>query len=66
MTHFFIVLFSLLGMVLVSWAWVKGIDDMKENHPKYTGDDFLNCDDVTKSSGRDSWDDNKVHTDYEV
>ena len=35
---------------LVSWLWVRGIDNMKQNHPDYKGEDFLN------------WDDNKVHT----
>jgi hypothetical protein len=27
---------------LISWSWVRGIDHMKENHPEYKGDDFLN------------------------
>ena len=27
--------------VLLTWAWVKGIDDMKNDHPDYKGDDFL-------------------------
>jgi hypothetical protein len=35
---------------LISWLWVRGIDNMKQNHPEYKGEDFLN------------WDDNKVHT----
>ena len=26
---------------LLTWAWVKGIDDMKDNHPEYKGEDFL-------------------------
>ena len=26
----------------ISWRWVVGIDYMKENHPDYKGDDFLN------------------------
>ncbi len=37
-------------IVLISWLWVRGIDNMKENYPDYKGEDFLN------------WDDNKVHT----
>lgn len=51
----FIVVFS----ALLSWAWVKGISDMKENHPDYKGEDFLHT-----SAGRDhwdDWDDNTVH-----
>jgi hypothetical protein len=31
-----------LAIGLISWSWVKGIDYMKENHPDYKGDDFLN------------------------
>lgn len=57
---FGIVLFIIVFSAFLSWAWVKGISNMKENHPDYTGDDFLNT-----SAGRDhwdEWDDNKVHT----
>jgi len=45
-------------------SWVRGIDHMKENHPDYKGEDFLDWgdDDVTKTAGRDGWDDNIVHT----
>jgi hypothetical protein len=25
----------------ISYLWVRGIDYMKENHPDYKGDDFL-------------------------
>jgi hypothetical protein len=39
MTVLLIVLF--LALILLSWAWVKGIDYMKENHPDYKGEDFL-------------------------
>ncbi len=27
---------------IVATFWVRGIDYMKENHPDYNGDDFLN------------------------
>lgn len=27
--------------IFVSILWVNGIDHMKENHPDYKGDDFL-------------------------
>ena len=37
-------------VLLVSYAWVKGISNMKKNHPDYKGEDFLN------------WDDDKNHT----
>ena len=29
-------------VAIVSWRWVKAIDYMKENHPDYKGEDFLN------------------------
>ncbi len=44
---------------------------MKENHPDYKGEDFLNWgndDDVTKTAGRDAWDcynDDTIHTEQE-
>jgi hypothetical protein len=60
-----LVLFIVLFAGCISWAWVRGIDYMKENHPDYKGEDFLNWDldsDVTKIAGRDGWDDNLVHT----
>ena len=56
----FIVVFS----ALLSWAWVKGISNMKENHPDYKGEDFLST-----SAGRDhwdDWDDNMAHTEGEI
>ena len=36
-----------IGLVLIvtipiSILWVKGITNMKENHPNYKGEDFLN------------------------
>jgi len=62
---FVVVLFMVIGTALLSWAWVRGIDYMKENHPDYTGDDFLDCgeeDCVTKMAGRDGWDDSSIHS----
>ena len=29
---------------IISYLWVRGIDNMKKNHPNYKGDDFLNWD----------------------
>jgi hypothetical protein len=60
----FVVLFVVLGTGLLSWAWVKGIDYMKENHSDYKGEDFLDDDFAQTASGRDhwdEWDDNTVH-----
>lgn len=62
-----LVMFVFIG--LISWRWVVGIDYMKENHPDYKGEDFLNWDGkntdwdkVPTNAGRDGWDDNIVHT----
>ena len=53
---------------LIAWRWVEGIDYMQKNHPDYKGEDFLNWgnDDVTKTAGRDAWDDNSIHTEGEL
>lgn len=62
----FAIVLTLTVSVIISYFWVRGIDDMKKNHPDYKGEDFLNCDkDVTKIAGRDGWDDNTVHTEGE-
>ena len=39
---------------IVSIFWVRGIDNMKQNHPGYKGEDWLN------------WDDDKNHTEGEL
>jgi hypothetical protein len=36
----FAIMFIIVGFI--SWRWVVGIDYMKENHPDYKGEDFLN------------------------
>jgi len=28
-------------VTIISYLWVRGIDYMKENHPDYKGEDFL-------------------------
>lgn len=33
--------FSCILATIVSFFWVRGIDYMKENHPDYKGEDFL-------------------------
>ena len=61
---FVVVLFCIVAIALLSWAWVKGIDYMKENHSNYKGDDFLHT-----SSGRDLWDEydeDCIHTEGEI
>jgi hypothetical protein len=64
----------IIGIVLlisgiISYFWVRGIDYMHQNHPDYKGEDFLNWDGkndgwdtITKSAGRDAWDDNTIHS----
>ena len=37
-----IVTITMLALIiLLAWAWVRGIDDMKDDHPDYKGEDFL-------------------------
>ena len=33
---------SFVLAAVISFFWVRGIDYMKENHPDYKGEDFLN------------------------
>ena len=28
-------------IAVLAWAWVRGINNMKDNHPDYKGEDFL-------------------------
>lgn len=53
----FIVMFVFIA--ILSYAWVKGISNMKENHPDYKGEEFLNWD-----RKNDDWD--KTHTEDEI
>ena len=41
---------SFIVAAIVSFFWVRGIDNMKKNHPDYKGNNFLN------------WNDDKNHT----
>ena len=45
-----VIVLVVASAALVSWRWVRGIDYMKENHPDYKGDDFLNWDEDDKNS----------------
>ena len=36
-----VVILIVAATSLLAWAWVRGIDDMKDNHPEYKGEDFL-------------------------
>jgi len=60
-----VIMFIVCSTALLSWSWVRGIDYMKENHPDYKGEDFLDWGedaDVTKIAGRDLWDEYDEHT----
>ena len=48
-----IMFFVLLGIVAL---WVKGIDNMHENHPDYKGEDWLNWGDDDKEEEKKDWD----------
>jgi hypothetical protein len=37
-------LLMVVVVAIISYLWVRGIDYMKENHPDYKGEDFLNWD----------------------
>ena len=48
--------FILIGLSLLIWAWVKGVDYMVEDEIDVDENDFLT------SAGRDGWADNAVHS----
>ena len=39
---------SFILAAIVSFFWVRGIDYMKEHHPDYKGEDFLNWEEDEK------------------
>jgi hypothetical protein len=48
------ILITAVVSVIVGILLVNGIDNMKENHPDYKGEDFLD------------WDDDKNHTEGKI
>lgn len=57
----------MIGLILLvvamaaslAWLWAGGIVYMKEKHPDYKGEDFLNWDqEIHNKAGRDGWDEN--------
>jgi hypothetical protein len=44
------IIITLIIVIYIAILWVRGIDNMKKNHPDYKGEDWLN------------WDDNKIHS----
>jgi hypothetical protein len=49
---------------IIAFFWVRGIDYMKEHHPDYKGEDFLNWDneDIDDEFSRQSKENNKKQT----
>ena len=43
-------LLMIVIVAIISYFWVRGIDYMKENHPDYKGEDFLNWDEDDKNT----------------
>jgi hypothetical protein len=43
-------LLMFIVVAIISYLWVRGIDYMKENHPDYKGEDFLNWDEDDKNT----------------
>jgi len=48
----YLIIFVISG--IISYLWVQGIDNMKNQHPDYKGKDFLNFEEDEKET-----DDNK-------
>ena len=40
--------FMVIFVLTISLLWVRGIDNMKKNHPDYKGEDFLDWDKMKK------------------
>jgi hypothetical protein len=40
--------FMFIFVLIISILWVRGIDNMKKNHPDYKGEDFLDWDKMKK------------------
>jgi hypothetical protein len=53
---------------IIAYFWVNAIDKMKENHPDYKGEDFLNWGESSEKQKKtiEEWDDNKFHSENEI
>jgi hypothetical protein len=58
-----IVILIVAASSLLAWAWIRGIDNMKDNHPEYKGDDFLDWGKNNPSWKDDEWDNNHHNED---
>jgi len=52
----FLIIFLLLALMLLAWAWTTGIDNMNQNHPDYKGEDFLELNKGEAPWEHDEWD----------
>jgi len=43
---------SFIMAAIISFFWVRGIDNMKKNYPDYKGEDFLNWGNDDKKSDK--------------
>lgn len=57
MAQVFVFVMCILVVLPIAILWVKGIDYMKDNHPDYKGEDFLNNDKKVSSE----WEDEPAH-----
>jgi len=57
MNTFYFFLGVLPVVALISYLWVRAIDNVKKNHPNYKGEDFLNWD-----RKNDNWGDNSTNS----
>jgi hypothetical protein len=44
-----LIIFILAAVGSLVWLWAGGISYMKQNHPDYNGEDFLNWDEEDKN-----------------
>jgi len=63
------ILIVFLISTIIAILWARAIANMHEKYPDYKGEDFLNWDrknddwdKLPTHSGRDGWDDNKIHS----
>ena len=59
-----VIIFVVAATALLSWSWVRGIDYMKENHPDYKGEDWLDWGEDDKLD-INLWDKDEDRKDYD-
>ena len=58
----FLLMFIIIAVI--SYLWVRAIDNMHKKFPNYKGEDFLNWgeEEMKQKHELPEWDDNQVHT----